>query len=93
MTDAGRCPSRAALRSLPAQTKRQALVAEACAHGNALAADGAAATQYGCAALGLHARAETMRLNALAAIGLKCALGHKNALLFLKENLRLDGKF
>jgi hypothetical protein len=27
------------------------------------------------------------------AIGLKCALGHENALLFPKENLRLDGKF
>jgi len=31
--------------------------------------------------------------HALAAVGLKCALGHENALLFPKENLRLDGKF
>jgi len=34
-----------------------------------------------------------MRLHAFAAIGLKCALGHKNALLLPEENLRLDGKF
>jgi hypothetical protein len=33
-----------------------------------------------------------MGLHTLAAIRLKCALGHKNALLFPKENLRLDGK-
>jgi len=32
-------------------------------------------------------------LDTLAAIRLKCALGHKNALLFPKENLRLYGKF
>jgi hypothetical protein len=43
-------------------------------------------------ALGLHARAEAVRLHAVAAIGLKCALGHENALLFPVQNLRLDGK-
>jgi hypothetical protein len=69
------------------------LVAEACAHRYTLAANGATAAQYSCAALGLHPRAEAMRLHALAAIGLKCALGHKNALLFPNENLRLNGKF
>jgi hypothetical protein len=69
-----------------------ALVAEAGADGHALAADGATAAQDGGAALGLHARAEPVRLHAFAAIGLKCALGHKNALLFPEENLRLDGK-
>ena len=72
---------------------RKGLVAEAGADGNALAADGATAVQHGRAALGLHSRAETVRLHAFAAIGLKCALGHENALLFPKENLRLDGKF
>ena len=78
----------------PAATKRRAgLVAETGAYGNALAADGAAAAEDGGAALGLHAGAETMGLHTLAAIGLKCALGHENALLFPKENLRLNGKF
>jgi hypothetical protein len=69
------------------------LVAESSAHGHALAADGTTPAQHGCAALGLHTRAETVRLHAFAAIGLKCALGHGNALLFPLENLRLDGKF
>jgi hypothetical protein len=64
------------------QDGRRELVAETGAHGHALAADGAAAAQNGCAALGLHARAKTVRLHAFAAIRLKCALGHKNALLF-----------
>jgi len=69
------------------------LVAEASADGHALAADGAAAAENGCAGLGLHTRAEAVGFHALAAIGLKCALGHENALLFPKENLRLNGKF
>jgi hypothetical protein len=72
---------------------RRALVAEAGADGHALAADGAAAAEHGCASLGLHARAEAMCLHAFAAIGLKCALGHDNALLFPEEKLRLDGKY
>jgi hypothetical protein len=69
------------------------LVAEACADGHALAADCTAAAENGCAGLGLHARAEAVSFHAIAAIRLKCALGHENALLFPKENLRLDGKF
>jgi hypothetical protein len=59
------------------------LVAEAGADSHTLAADGATAAQHGCAALGLHPRAKAVSLNPLAAIGLKCALGHKNALLIL----------
>jgi hypothetical protein len=57
------------------------LVAEASAHGHSLAANGAAAAQHGSAAFGLHSRAKSVRLNALAAVRLKCALGHENALL------------
>jgi hypothetical protein len=68
------------------------LVAEAGADSHALAADGAAAAQYCCPGLGLHARAETVNFHASAAIGLKCALGHEDTLLFLNEILRLDGK-
>src|ERR1035438_8787583 len=75
------------------QTGGQGLVAETGAHRDAPAAYGAAAAQHGSAGLGLHARAETVRLHAFAAIGLKCALGHENALLFLLENLCLDGKY
>jgi hypothetical protein len=71
----------------------QTLVAEAGTHSHTFATDGATTAQNGCAALGLHARAESMRLYAFAAIGLKCALGHRNALLFPLENLGLDGKF
>jgi len=59
-------------------------VAVACAHGDTLAAGGAAAAQHRGSALGLHAGAEAVGLRAAMAIGLKCALGHRNALLFLK---------
>jgi hypothetical protein len=72
---------------------RRVLVAEAGADCYALAADGAAAAQHGSTGLGLHARTETMGFHAFAAIGLKCALGHENRLLFPDENLRLDGKY
>jgi len=34
-----------------------------------------------------------MCLHTVAAIGLKCALGHGSALLFPERNLSLDGKF
>jgi len=54
---------------------------------------GTTTAQHGCTAFGLHAGSETVGLNALAAIGLECALGHRNALLFAVENLRLDGKY
>jgi len=69
------------------------LVAEAGADRYTLAANRAAAAQHGCAGLGLHARTKSVRLGAMAAVGLKCALGHKNALPLLVENLCLDGKF
>jgi hypothetical protein len=75
------------------QISDRGLVAEAGADGHTLAADGAAAAQDGCAALGLHAGAEAVGLDALAAIRLKCALGHGNALLFPLEKVCLDGKF
>jgi hypothetical protein len=68
------------------------LVAEAGAYGNALAADGTAAAENGSATLGLHARAEAVCFHTVAAVGLKCALGHGNALLFASENLSLNGK-
>jgi len=64
------------------QNAKQRLVAEASADSNALAANGAATAQHGCASLGLHARAETVSLHAFTAIGLKGTLGHENALLF-----------
>jgi hypothetical protein len=64
-----------------------ALVAEASAYGNALAANSAAAAQHGSAGLGLHARAEAVCFHTVAAVGLKCALRHGNALLFPLENL------
>jgi hypothetical protein len=75
------------------KTERQALVAKAGTHGHTLTANSSTAAQNGRAALGLHTRAKTVRLHSFAAIGLKCALGHENALLFPDENLCLDGKF
>jgi len=80
------------LQKMAGAERRAGLVAESGAHGYALAADGAAAAQNGCAALGLHTRAEAVCFHAVAAIGLKCALGHRSALLFPLENLRLYGK-
>jgi hypothetical protein len=71
----------------------EALVAEAGADCNTLAANGAAAAQHGCAGLGLHARPEAVCLHTVAAVGLKCALGHGNALLFPLKNLRFDSIF
>jgi hypothetical protein len=85
-------PKRIEARRGQEQRGSRDLVAEAGAHRNSLAANGAAAAQHGCAALGLHTRTETMRLDAFPAIGLKCALRHRNALLFPEEILRLDGK-
>jgi hypothetical protein len=58
------------------------LVAESGADSHALAADGTATAQYGRTRLGLHAGTKAVGFHAFAAIGLKCALGHKNALLF-----------
>jgi hypothetical protein len=69
------------------------LVAETGAYGDAYATDGTATAKDGGTGLGLHSRAETMGFHAFAAIWLKCALGHENALLFPDEILCLDGKF
>jgi len=71
---------RGAFRTKP--DGREGLVAETSADSDAFAPDGAAAIQYGCAGLGLHTRTETVCLHTVVAIGLKCALGHRNALLF-----------
>jgi hypothetical protein len=74
------------------QNGRLELVAEASADSYALATDSTTTAQHGCAGLGLHACAKAMGFHAFASIGLKCALRHENALLFLKENLCLNGK-
>jgi hypothetical protein len=74
------------------QNGGRGLVAEARAYGHALAADGAATAENGLTALGLHARAKAVYFHTVAAIGLKCALGHGNALLLASGNLSLDGK-
>jgi hypothetical protein len=71
---------------------REVLVAEAGADGDALAADSTATAEYGSAGLGLHARAKAVCLHTVAAVRLKCALGHGNALLFPLKNLRYDSK-
>ena len=61
----------------------QLLVAVSRAHRHALAADRAASAQHSCPALGLHSRPKTVCLHSFPAIWLKCALWHRNALLFL----------
>lgn len=76
-------------RSTKANTKvtkgrpGKGLVAESGADRNTLAACSAAAAEHGGSALCLHAGPEAVSLNAVAAVGLKCALGHKRALLNL----------
>jgi hypothetical protein len=65
--------------------KRRGLVAEASADRNALAARRTATVQHCGAALGLHTRAKSVRLYTAMAVRLKCALGHRNALLFSLE--------
>ena len=77
----------------PGSNRTAGLVAKTGADGDALTANGATAAQYRCACLGLHTRTKTMGFHALAAIWLKCALGHENALLFPDESLCLDGKY
>jgi hypothetical protein len=57
------------------------LVAEAGTDCDASASLRTAAAEHGGSALGLHAGPKAVRLNPLAAVGLKCALGHGNALL------------
>lgn len=63
------------------------------ADGYARAASGAAAAQHGCTGLGLHARAEAVGFRTVAAVRLKCALGHRDPLLFPKENPPLSNIF
>ena len=77
----------------PAFLRSRRLVAVPGADRNALAACGTAPAEHGGATFGLHASAETVSLHAAVAVGLKCALGHGNVLLFLLENLCLDGKY
>lgn len=55
---------------------RVELIAEACGDGDLVAALGAAAAENGGTGLGLHAGEEAMGLGAVAAVGLKGALGH-----------------
>jgi len=63
-------------QSKPGPQPRQSLVAEASADGNAFAALGAAAVEYGGSAFGLHAGPKAVGRDPLAAVGLKCALRH-----------------
>jgi hypothetical protein len=58
--------------------------------GDALASGGAPAAEHGSAGIGLHARPKAVRFRAVAAIGLKCSFGHRDPLLFPKENLRFS---
>jgi hypothetical protein len=67
----------------PATGGASLLVAESGAYCDAPAALRPAAAQYGGSALGLHAGSKAVSLDALAAVGLECALGHGNALLNL----------
>jgi len=52
------------------------LVAEACGDGDLVAALGAAAIEYGCTGLGLHAGEKAVGLGAVAAVGLEGTLRH-----------------
>src|SRR5436190_19888094 len=58
------------------RNKRE-LLAEAGLSCNPLAALGAPARDHGLSALGLHTRAKSVRLRAMTAVGLKCALRHE----------------
>jgi hypothetical protein len=53
------------------------LLAEAGLHGDPLSAFGAPARDHGLPAFGLHTRPESMRLRAMTAVRLKCALRHE----------------
>ena len=59
---------------------------------DAFASRGAAAAENGRTRLGLHARPEAVCLHAVAAVRLKCALGHGYPLLFPTENLRCSNE-
>ena len=61
------------------------LFAEAGFHGNPLAAFGAAARQNLGSAFGLHPRAESVLLRALAPVGLESTFGHEKRLLLIRS--------
>ncbi len=65
------------------------LVAVAGADSNALTALGTAAGKDGSAGFRLHPRQKSVRLRAVAAVRLECALGHNTALLISVKNLCL----
>ena len=69
------------------------LIAVAGTDGNAFAALGAATGKYGCSGLGLHSGQKPVCLRPMAAVRLKCALGHDAALLISLENLCLKASF
>lgn len=56
---------------------------------NALAAVRATPAKHGRAAFGLHASAKAVFLGPAAAIRLKCALGHRERLLYVEEKSAL----
>ncbi|HTB99001.1 MAG TPA: hypothetical protein VK716_18475 [Terracidiphilus sp.] len=66
------------------------LVAESGADADTLTAGRTAAAEDGCAALGLHPRTKAVLFYAAAAVGLKCALWHENALLNPVKNCALS---
>lgn len=76
-----------------ARTGEETLVAKARADGDTATALGAAAIEDGRSALGLHACAESVDLQTATTIWLKCALGHRTALLNLTEKSLPLGKF
>ena len=57
------------------------LVAVAWRHGDTVPSLGATARQHSGTGLGLHARAEAMRLGAVATVGLEGTLGHRTVLI------------
>jgi hypothetical protein len=69
------------------------LIAVAGTDGNAFAALGAATGKYGCSGFGLHSGQKAVGLRPMAAVRLKCALGHDAALLISLENLCLKASF
>jgi hypothetical protein len=65
----------------PEDATRLELVAVAWRHGDTVPSLGATARQHSRTSFGLHTRAKTMRLGAVAAVGLKGALGHRTVLI------------
>jgi hypothetical protein len=63
------------------------LVAVAGTYGNAFAAFGAATGQHRGPRLSFHTRQKAVRLRAMTAVGLECALGHNAALLISLKNI------